>query len=220
VNGDGACDLAVAHAGSFNVVVQLHDPAQADILAFASTRLTYPLNGVPRKVILQDLNRDNRPELLVLLDNGGLLIYRNTGQSGQGLFDLASGAFLLAPAGATYMRLADVNLDGFPDILVTSPSNDAITLFYSSNQAPLAALASTALSTVQVYPNPVQHRISVEVPLDEHASQLTLLDALGRPVRRWHTSAALLSVEDLPRGVYLLRIELARGPVTRRIVLE
>jgi hypothetical protein len=219
VNGDGGVDAVVAHGGSLNLVVQFQDPTSPFALTFSPARLTYPLLDTPRKILLADLNADNKPELLVLLENGGLLIYRNTGQSGQGLFDLATGATMVTHADATYMRLADLNQDGRPDIIVTCQGDDTVNIFYSTSQLP-SATKTTSKPSIEVYPNPAHHTIRVELPAGTPNAPVTLLDAVGRTVRTWSTSAPVLSVAELPRGIYTLRVRLPQGPATRRIVLE
>lgn len=220
INGDGGVDLIAAHEGSFNIVVQLHDPAFPNLpLFFLPTRLVYSLPDTPRKILLADLNGDNRPELLVLLADAGLLIYHNTGQSGQGLFDLATGASMVTHSDATYMRLADLNQDGRPDVLVTCRGNDTVDIFYSTSQLP-SATRSFADQTVRVYPNPAHNSLQVELPKSAQNCSVKLLDGLGKTVKKWATNPSVLSVADLPRGVYTLTIELPEAPVTRRIILE
>jgi hypothetical protein len=219
VNGDGGVDVVAAHEGSLNLVVQFQDPTSPFALTFSPVRLTYPLLDVPRKILLADLNADNKPELLVLLENGGLLIYRNTGQSGQGLFDLATGATMVTHTDATYMRLTDLNLDGRPDIIVTCQGDDTVNIFYGASPLP-AATTTSSKSAIEVYPNPTHHTVRVELPAGIRNVPLTLLDAMGRTVRYWPESSSVLLLEGLPRGVYTLRVVLPEGPATRRIVLE
>ena len=100
-------------------------------------------------------------------------------------------------------------------------SDDSISLFYSSKQVPLAATTATASQpAVQVYPNPTHHGLHVALPVGEPASPATLFDGLSRTVRQWLSSAALLTVDDLLRGVYVRGVALAKGPAKRRIELE
>jgi len=217
VDGDGGADLVTGHETSLNAVVQLHDPGMGRMV-FTSARLTYALPAVPKQMVLADLNGDNRPELLVLLNNATLRVYRNTGQSGAGRFDLASGATLLTHPNPVYMRLADVDADGHPDIVLACRGDDTVSIFYSSGQ--VLATAAAAEFTVAVYPNPARGAVQLRWPIGVASGPVVLVDMLGRVVRRWPAATSLLPVQDLPRGVYVLRTELSGRPLTQRLVLE
>ncbi|TGE11912.1 FG-GAP repeat domain-containing protein [Hymenobacter elongatus] len=140
INGDGATDLVAAHETNPNVVIQLRDAApqnQYDLLF--PTRITYPLLGPPRQV--------------VLLTTGLVEVFRNTGQNGSALFDapilLATGS---RPA---YLRLADINADGQLDLAVACAGDNTVHLFYNQSVV-LAAKMATTQETISVYPNPAR----------------------------------------------------------------
>lgn len=63
---------------------------------------------------------------------------------------------------------------------------------------------------VQVYPNPAQHILHIDLPRDQHYQRLTLHDSMGRPALVVDTGEAIskeLSVTAIPRGIYILRAE-------------
>ncbi|TGE25143.1 T9SS type A sorting domain-containing protein [Hymenobacter aquaticus] len=218
INGDGATDLVAAHETNPNVVIQLRDPdpvAQYDLLF--PTKITYSLPGTPRQVILQDMNGDNRPDLLVLLTTGLVEVFRNTGQSGPALFD----APLLLATGSrpSYMRLADINADGQLDLAVACPGDNTVNLFYNQSVV-LAAKPVTNRETIAVYPTPARTILHIRPANGEVVTTVTLRDALGRPVRQWSKPGATIDVADVARGMYLLQLQASGGVVTRRIVLE
>lgn len=75
----------------------------------------------------------------------------------------------------------------------------------------------------ECYPNPAHDQLHLRLNGPAQPRALTLLNALGQPVRHWPPAAvaAPLSVRGLPAGVYLLRIDYDRAdPMTRRVVLE
>jgi subtilisin family serine protease len=75
----------------------------------------------------------------------------------------------------------------------------------------------------QVYPNPGRDRLRVQLPAGVKASGLSLLNALGQPVRTWAALPAdgALDVRQLPAGLYLLRWQNGPGEVyTRRVLLQ
>jgi uncharacterized delta-60 repeat protein len=87
----------------------------------------------------------------------------------------------------------------------------------------VTAARRAADARTQVWPVPAATELHLRVSLADRPRQLVLLDALGRVVRRQQASATAeqtLSVRQLPAGVYLLRIDYAAGPVTRRVVVE
>jgi hypothetical protein len=72
-------DLAVAHEGSSDITLFLN-LRNGQFGAPAS----YPLSGVPRQVLLKDLNNDGLPEMLVLTANNQLQVFQHTGAVGVG----------------------------------------------------------------------------------------------------------------------------------------
>jgi uncharacterized delta-60 repeat protein len=87
----------------------------------------------------------------------------------------------------------------------------------------LSTAGPVAEARTQVWPVPAATELHLRVSLADRPRQLVLLDALGRVVRRQQASATAeqtLSVRQLPAGVYLLRVDYADGPATRRVVVE
>jgi uncharacterized delta-60 repeat protein len=92
----------------------------------------------------------------------------------------------------------------------------------------ISLLAPTLTSTkpsnqeqlVQAYPNPVRDFCHVRLPAPPQ--RVALLDVTGRTVRTLPGGLAEVTfdVRHLPAGVYLLRVDYAEGPVTRRVVVQ
>ena len=85
----------------------------------------------------------------------------------------------------------------------------------------LSARAVTAAHT-EVWPVPAQARLSLKLEAAARPRQVTLFDALGKAVlTQVVTQTELtLDVAALARGLYVLRVDYAGGPVTQRVVLE
>jgi uncharacterized delta-60 repeat protein len=74
----------------------------------------------------------------------------------------------------------------------------------------------------QVWPVPAHASLSVAVDFLARPRSISLQDAVGRTVwtQAVRQQQTLLLLQGLPAGVYLLRVDYADGPVTRRVVLE
>ena len=85
------------------------------------------------------------------------------------------------------------------------------------------AIKSITSNGLQIYPNPVQQRLSVAMPLGQPAL-LVVRSIIGAELlRRTHsglTTEAHLELGALPKGVYLVTVESATGSVTKRFTKE
>ena len=89
----------------------------------------------------------------------------------------------------------------------------------------LATAASSLESQVVVYPNPAREQVWVSVPASRQTVEVQLFNTLGQQVRQLQLAAGrsgdtALSVAGLAKGVYTLRISLADGVVSKRLVVE
>ena len=86
---------------------------------------------------------------------------------------------------------------------------------------PLAAAAPTAAATFSVWPVPAHGLLHVAAEANAQAAEL--LDALGRVVRQQALHGAgqfTVATDNLPAGVYILRVQYASGTVARRVAVE
>ncbi|WP_187632052.1 S8 family peptidase [Hymenobacter lutimineralis] len=74
----------------------------------------------------------------------------------------------------------------------------------------------------EVYPNPTTGRVVIDVPPAFSARQVTLLDALGRPVRSWTWTGQRRQAFQLPSaaGLYLLRVTGSGGVLVRKVLVR
>lgn len=77
-----------------------------------------------------------------------------------------------------------------------------------------------ALKDLRIYPNPAQESFRVE-HLPE-GSEVALMDATGKTLRRFHSAGTEILVHrgSLSKGIYLLQIRYKEGQVSRRLVFE
>jgi hypothetical protein len=115
MNGDGLPDLVSA---DFNVSLFLQTSAGV----FASPISLYP--GGANWVAVGDLNGDGFPDV-ALTDNVGVKVLMHTGAAGATTYAAPISVFTQTPnaniAGANLIAIADVNGDGFNDLVITDP---------------------------------------------------------------------------------------------------
>lgn len=117
LDGDGTRDVVVCNHGNYTGNLSWYKDLRAP-------REGGTLRALPgsRKVIVRDLDRDGRPDLVALTGQGneGVWAYYN---QGNGRFE--EKALLRFPPvyGSSYFQLADFNGDGLDDILYTNGDN-------------------------------------------------------------------------------------------------
>jgi len=104
------------------------------------------------------------------------------------------------------------------------PCGDVV-LAQLNDGAPLTSRPAADQPTVTCFPNPAHGRATVRLSAAAAVPQpLTVLDALGRPVRRTvlpaHSTELALDLTGLAPGVYALRLEREGQPMMQRLVVE
>lgn len=69
---------------------------------------------------------------------------------------------------------------------------------------------------ISIYPNPAQDHISIRGDVQ----QLSIYSMSGVLQKQVHLPQEKLSIKDLPRGVYLIRLQTVKGILHRRLVKE
>ncbi|RZL09502.1 MAG: T9SS type A sorting domain-containing protein [Hymenobacter sp.] len=108
-------------------------------------------------------------------------------------------------------------------VLTNAPANLYEPFLAAITDVALPARSSALLVDLSLYPNPAHATATVRVPAGNIPATLTLLDALGRPVR---TQAAApgtdcpLGLAGLAPGVYALRVQAGEALAVRQLVVE
>ncbi|WP_400192550.1 T9SS type A sorting domain-containing protein [Hymenobacter sp. B81] len=87
----------------------------------------------------------------------------------------------------------------------------------------LPARSAQASADFAVWPVPTRATLYLRLEAAARPRQISVYNAVGQCLRQQAATAAptqQLSVAGLPSGVYLLRVDYADGPVTRRVVVE
>ena len=88
--------------------------------------------------------------------------------------------------------------------------------------AGVLAVRSGSSTQTEVWPVPAQATLHLKLEASARPQRVTLLDALGRVAMTQPVTQPELTLNTAPlaRGLYVLRVDYASGPATRRVVLE
>src|SRR5690606_33979512 len=130
---DGRPDVAVTGeaAGMGYVYVHRNLGSGPGSVAFDNAYTTLsvgPAFGTGVSIVIADINRDGKAELLTSNVGDQLLIFPNTSTPGSVSFDAAI-ARTTAGVGARYVAVGDLDGDGMPDIAVANGNTDNISVF-------------------------------------------------------------------------------------------
>lgn len=128
-NSDGNLDLAIVNRTTNNVVVLLGNGNATFSLANGSP---FAVGNMPVAIATGDLNSDSHPDLVVVnqSDNTISVLLGN----GDGTFVAATNSPLATGQAPTAVTVTDFNGDGIPDIAVTDPQTDSVSIFLGVGQ--------------------------------------------------------------------------------------
>ncbi|HMD09317.1 MAG TPA: FG-GAP-like repeat-containing protein [Candidatus Acidoferrum sp.] len=128
-NSDGNLDLAIVNQTTNNVTVLLGNGNATFSLATSSP---FAVGKSPVAIASADLNADGHPDLVVVnqTDNTISVLLGN----GDGTFTSALNSPLATGQAPTAVAIADFNGDGVPDIAVTDPQTDSVSVYLGLGQ--------------------------------------------------------------------------------------
>jgi tetratricopeptide (TPR) repeat protein len=128
-DSDGNLDLAIVNQTTTNVSILLGNGKGAFTQA---TNSPFAVGKLPVAIATGDLNNDSHPDLAVVnqTDNTVSVMLGN----GDGTFTAATNSPLPTGQAPTAVAIADFNADGNPDIAVTDPQTDSVSVFLGLGQ--------------------------------------------------------------------------------------
>lgn len=81
---------------------------------------------------------------------------------------------------------------------------------------------AAAFAGLRIYPNPIQGNIHIELQGEHEKMNVTLLSIEGRLLKTqsFAGTTAMLSLDQIPAGMYWLKIKTDKGNITRKIVKQ
>lgn len=138
----------------------------------------------------------------------------------------ADAALAVATTGsAVYVGGYITPIASFGSQTISGPIGSNIGFLAPLNDATgLTTTSEYFAGAVNVFPNPAHGRTTVQLPAIAGTATLTLLDALGRPLRIHKVAAANsktdLDLTGLAPGLYAVRVAAGSSSATRRLVVE
>jgi hypothetical protein len=141
-NSDGNLDLALVNQTTNNVTVLLGNGNATFSLASGSP---FPVGKAPVAVASADLNGDARPDLVVVNQTDNTISVELG--NGDGTFTAAPNSPLATGQAPTAVAIADFNGDGIPDIAVTDPQTDSVSVYLGLGQGLFATAFELPVGT-------------------------------------------------------------------------
>lgn len=148
------------------------------------------------------------------------LLQHNNNQSSPMYFQLTSGAMRRDLDQMTDIAGGDfvVEQAAFTDHTCGDPQHSAFDQT-ACNLSLINTIAETERSAWSVFPNPFQNEVTISVTLNG-PTEFQVVDALGRSIRSGiiNSDQTILSMSDLPRGIYFLQTENGSERSVQRLV--
>ena len=150
LNGDGRQDLISANRNSASVSVFFNTTATGTTTPSFTARTDFTTGSIPLKVRAGDLNGDGRLDLAVSAEGGVASILLNTAAVGAATPSFATNVDLTAGNSPSSVSLADLDLDGRLDVVVSNTMSNDLTLLLNRTATGSGTLSFAAGTTLSV----------------------------------------------------------------------
>ena len=164
---------------------------------------------------------DGKFRLLVGSESGRLYLYNNIENNllpGTAFTVVTNNLDNIDNGANAKPTVADLNGNGRLDMVIGLYNGGLV--WYDQLDEVSIAPVETSLAAVEVFPNPVENTLTIRS--DERMERLSLYNVLGQEVVQ-QTVANLttsVSVAQLPKGIYLLRVQTAKGWMMEKVVVR
>ena len=134
LDGDGKLDLAVANYASNTVSVFRNNSSLA--LESYATKIDFGTGTNPRGVIIQDIDADGRPDIIITNFAGSTIsVLRNT-SLGTGVISFATEIRFTTGSGPSGIFVLDIDKDNRPDVAVANSQSNTVSILKNISSGP------------------------------------------------------------------------------------
>ena len=153
-DGDGKSDVATANTTTSSIKILPNNSSGPGNIGFNITNPSTPILAQSLHATCGDLNGDGKPDLAVSESDGGrIFVLRNT-STGIGNFGFSSQIIVLTGRKTKRIGIADLDLDGKPELVVTDQASNNITILVNQSTTSVIQFGSTPISFPVVVPAP------------------------------------------------------------------
>ncbi len=140
LDGDGKVDLVTADSVADSVSVFSNITAANGPISFAA-RMSYAAGSGPVGIAFGDLDGDGLPDMVVCdATSNQIFIFRNT--SAPGAISFAPVQNFQTGAISSSVAIADLDGDGKPDVIVTNPGANSVSVFQNASSVGVVGFAA------------------------------------------------------------------------------
>ncbi|MEG3959227.1 FG-GAP-like repeat-containing protein, partial [Microcoleus sp. herbarium2] len=133
INGDGKPDLVLANSGSDNASILLNTTPTAATTPTFATKVDFPTGDRPFSVSIDDINLDEKPDLVVAnLNSNTASILLNTTPTGAGTPTFATKVDFTTGTGPYSVSMGDINGDGKPDLALANFNSNTASILLNT----------------------------------------------------------------------------------------
>lgn len=163
-------------------------------------------------------------KMIVGSESGYLWKFDNIDNNLAGNFNLVDSTFLSIREGyRTYINCADINNDGSLDMVMGNYSG-GVSLFMGNNNVSTGSLSDGSTAGFELFPNPADGSVSVNVPGFSVFSRvsLTVYNAVGQQMLKMPltTQRSTLRTDEFAKGVYICTVEIDGKASHRKLIIQ
>lgn len=210
IDGDGNSEILTNNISGNSILPTLslfrkkinieNEPNVFERYDFSTGNLTYGVG-------LADLDGDGRKDVIGTNFRGNTFsVMKNMTADNKSSFHFNNSHDFIVKNNPEYVKIADVDGDGKPDILTYSYTSNVISLVKNKTGMGTSVKRVDAEGLFKIFPNPVIDLLNIEISQDVKPSKIEILDIYGR-VMSVHDHRRNLSVDvsHLLKGVYFVK---------------
>jgi hypothetical protein len=225
IDNDGDLDL---FSGGYSGVMNFYENTGLDSQPNFAAPVENPFGLISVDVLaspaVSDIDHDGDFDLFVGEYGGNMIYFENTGNTTNPAFAApVSNPFgLVKTYGYNFPTLADLDADGDEDILVGEYYGNF--QYFKNTEINIGVPENPQAALFELYPNPATDGVLISLNEDNSgkAWQVLVTDLAGREVKttKISTNDLRLTTNDLPPGIYFVRLIRADEVFTRKLVVR